>query len=185
MATVGLRDLYVAKITQGEDGTETYGTPRRLAKAISVGLSVEVAEGTLYADDGVDAVEREFASGELTLGVNDLLPADLAEVLGQELDEDKVVYANSADSAPYFAVGFRAKKTGGMYKYVWLYKVKFAIPSEEYKTKGDAIEFNTPEITGTIMARPDGLWKAEHVAAPTEAAAAAWFTSVREKKAAA
>lgn len=182
--TIGLKDLFVAKITEGEEGAETYGTPRRLAKAISVGLSVKVAEGTLYADDGVDEVEREFSGGELKLGVNDLLPADLAELLGQELDEDNVVYANSADSAPYFAVGFRARKSGGKYKYLWLYKVKFAIPSEEYKTKGESIEFNTPEITGAIMARPDGFWKAEHVAIPTDAKAAAWFTKVHEKNAA-
>lgn len=68
-----------------------------------------------------------------------------------------------------------------MYKYIWLYKVKFAIPSESYQTKGDSIEFTTPEITGQFIKRPDGLWKAEHVALPTETAAQGWFTKVREQ----
>lgn len=108
------------------------------------------------------------------------MPADLAAILGQTQDDDNVVYAGEADDPPYMAIGFRAKKANGMYKYIWLYKVKFAIPSESYTTKGDGIEFATPEITGQFIKRPDGNWKAEHVALPTETAAASWFTSVRE-----
>ena len=172
MATIGLRDLYRAPITIGDDGAEEYGTPVKMAKAISAELSVEVAEAILYADDGADEVVKEFVSGELTLNVNDLLPADLAALLGQKQDDDKVVYGADTD--------FRAKKAGGTYKYIWLYKVKFAIPSENYTTKGDSIEFTTPEIVGQFIKRSDGLWKAEHVALPTESVAAAWFTTVRE-----
>lgn len=180
MATIGLRDLYRASITTGSDGTETYGTPTRLAKAISAEMSVEVAEAELYADDGTDVVVKEFTSGELTLNVNDLLPADLAALLGQTQDNDDVVYGAETDEAPYFAIGFRAKKTGGTYKYIWLYKVKFAIPDESYNTKGDSIEFTTPEIVGQFVKRPDGLWKAEHVGEPSNTVSKGWFTAVRE-----
>lgn len=180
MATIGLRDLYRAPITVGQDGSETYGTPVRMAKAISVELAVEVAEAILYADDGADEIVKEFVSGEITLNVNDLLPADLAALLGQTQDDDNVVYAGEADEAPYFAIGFRAKKAGGQYKYIWLYKVKFAIPDETYNTKGDSVEFSTPEIVGQFIKRPDGLWKAEHVAAPDNAVAVDWFKNVRE-----
>ncbi len=181
MATIGLRDLYRAPITEeAEGGKVTYGQPVRLAKAISAELSVEVAEAILYADDGVDETVKEFVSGELTLNVNDLLPEDLAALLGQTQDKDKVVYGGEDDEAPYYAIGFRAKKTGGKYKYIWLYKVKFAIPDESYQTKGDGIEFATPEIVGQFIKRPDGLWKAEHVASPDDPVATAWFTAVRE-----
>ena len=110
------------------------------------------------------------------------MSADLAALLGQTQDADNVVFAGENDDPPYMAIGFRAKKANGMYKYLWLYKVKFAIPSESYTTKGDSIEFTTPEITGQFIKRPDGLWKAEHVAIPTETAAASWFTAVREPK---
>ena len=134
----------------------------------------------VYADDGADEVVKEFVSGEITLNVNDLLPADLAALLGQKQDTDKVVYGSDSDEAPYTAIGFRAKKAGGTYKYIWLYKVKFAIPDENYTTKGDSIEFTTPEIVGQFIKRSDGLWKAEHVAEPTNSVATAWFTSVRE-----
>lgn len=180
MATVGLRDLYRAAITTDENGVDTYGTPAKLAKAITAELTVEIAEATLYADDAVDATEKEFVSGELTLNVNDLEPSDLALLLGQTQDDDGVVYAGGDDIAPYFAIGFRAKKPGGKFKYLWLYKVKFAIPDETYNTKADSIEFTTPEIVGTFLAREDGLWKAEAVALPTDPIAASWFASVRE-----
>lgn len=180
MATIGLRDMYRAPITTGTDNKEIYGKPVRMAKAISVDLSVEVAEAILYADDGVDEIIKEFVKGELKLNVNDLTPADLAAILGQEQDDDGVVYAGEDDEPPYFAIGFRAKKPGGQYKYIWLYKVKFAIPGEKYATKGDKLEFNTPEIVGQFIKRPDGLWKADTVAAPDDAVAQGWFEEVRE-----
>lgn len=181
MATVGLRDLYIAPITVNASGEEDYGTPRRLAKAISAELSVEVAEAILYGDDGVDQVEREFVSGELTLNTTDLDQKDVAALLGQEQDTDGVNYSSGDDEPPYFAVAFRAKKPGGKFKYMWLYKVKFGVPDESYQTKGDSIEFQTPEIVGTIVKREDELWKADYVGLPSDAPAASWYTEVREK----
>lgn len=184
MATIGLRDLYISKITEtaGTGGavTETYGTPRRLAKAIKVEMSVEVAEATLYADDGVDQIEKEFVKGEIKINANDISNADAAEMLGQTQDDDMVVYAGEGDDPPYYAVGFRAKKSGGNYKYVWLYKTKFKIPDETFETKGDGINFATPEIVGEFVKREDGKWKADYVGVPTDSIASAWFTTVRE-----
>ena len=52
MATIGLDKLYYAKITEDDQGNETYATPTQLAKAMTADLSVELAEATLYADDG-------------------------------------------------------------------------------------------------------------------------------------
>ena len=52
MATIGLDKLFYAKITEDDNGDETYATPMQMAKAMSADLSVELAEATLYADDG-------------------------------------------------------------------------------------------------------------------------------------
>ena len=67
MATIGLDRLYYAKITENDAGEETYGTPSQLAKAISADLSVELAEATLYADDGASEIVKEFKSGTLSI----------------------------------------------------------------------------------------------------------------------
>ena len=72
MATIGLDKLYYAKITEDTSGNETYEDPLPLAKAMTAELSVELAEATLYADDGAAEVVKEFQSGTLTLGVDDI-----------------------------------------------------------------------------------------------------------------
>ena len=72
MATIGLDKLYYSKITEDASGNETYATPTVLAKAISAELSVELAEATLYADDVAAEIVKEFKSGTLTLGVDDI-----------------------------------------------------------------------------------------------------------------
>ena len=72
MATIGLDKLFYAKITEDDNGGETYATPMQMAKAMSADLSVELAEATLYADDGAAEIVKEFKSGTLSLGVDDI-----------------------------------------------------------------------------------------------------------------
>ena len=72
MATIGLDSLYYSKITEGANGAETYGTPVVLAKAINADLSVELNEAILYADDGAAEIVKEFKSGTLSLGIDDI-----------------------------------------------------------------------------------------------------------------
>ena len=72
MATVGLDRLYYSKITENTAGDETYATPQMLAKAISADLEIELNEATLFADDSAAEVVKEFKSGKLSLGINDI-----------------------------------------------------------------------------------------------------------------
>jgi len=167
MATIGLDRLYYAKITENENGEEIYDTPVPLAKAITAELSVELAEATLYADDGAAEVVKEFQSGTLTLGVADIGVAAAEVLTGATLDDNNVLISASEDGGAPVAIGFRAKKANGKYRYFWLYRVKFGIPATNLQTKGDSITFSTPTIEGTVMRRnkPDGQgkhpWKAE------------------------
>lgn len=182
MATVGLRDLFVAPITMSDDDEEEiYGETRRLAEAIKADLSVKTAEGTIYADDRAAEVVKEFDNGTLKLNVRDLKPEDVAELLGQKITDDGVILAGGADDPPFVAIGFRAKKTGGKFRYLWLYKVKFQIPSESFQTQNGSISFNTPEIEGTIVKRKkDDLWKADYTGKEDDEIASGWFDEVYE-----
>lgn len=176
--TLGLKDLYYAPITMA-NGVETYGTPKKMAEAMKASLAVKTAEAKLFADDALSESVKEFVSGDLTLGIKELAPTVVAELLGQTVDENDVVWAGD-DEAPYVAIGFRAKKTGGKYKYVWLQRVQFAAPDESYETKGESINFQTPEIKGTIYkAVGTGKWKADYVGTPTDTVAAGWFSAVK------
>lgn len=167
MATIGLDKLFYAKITEEESGDETYATPVQLAKAMTADLSVELAEATLYADDGASEIVKEFKNGTLSLGVDDIGAAVASDLTGATIDANGVVVSASEDGGDPVAVGFRAKKSNGKYKYYWLYRVKFGIPATNLATKGDSITFSTPTIKGTILRRNkvDGKgkhpWKAE------------------------
>lgn len=178
--TLGLKDLFYAICTE-ENGVETYGTPKKMAEAMTADLSVKTADGTLYADDTLSESVTEFASGTLKLGIKDITPEVAAELLGQEVDKNKVVWAGKNDEPPYVAVGFRAAKTGGKFRYVWLLKAKFKVPSEKYETKGESIKFNTPDIEADFTTRKkDNRWKADYVGEETDTAAKTWFRSVPE-----
>lgn len=189
MATIGLDKLYYAKITEDDAGEETYGTPTQLAKAMTADLSVELNEATLYADDGAAEIVKEFKSGTLSLGVDDIGNTVASDLTGATIDANKVVVSASEDGGEPVAVGFRAKKSNGKYRYYWLYRVKFGIPATNLATKGDSITFSTPTIEGTILRRnkADAFgkhpWKAEVTegdAGVTASVITDWYKQVYE-----
>ena len=188
MATIGLDKLYFAEITN-PDGEEEYSTPEVLAKAMKADLSVEVNEAVLYADDGAAEAVKEFKSGTLSLGVNDIGAAVAAKLTGATVDENGVLISASEDGGKPVAIGFRARKSNGKYRYFWLYRVVFGIPAAALETKGDSITFQTPTIEGTIFRRnkADGKgnhpWKAEVTDGDGTAAADTitnWYSQVYE-----
>ena len=189
MATIGLDKLYYSKITEDANGNETYGTPLVLAKAMNADLSVELAEATLYADDGAAEVVKEFQSGTLSLGVAAIGSAVAADLTGATVDENGVLVSASEDGGDPVAVGFRARKANGKYRYFWLYRVIFGIPATNLTPKGENIEISTPTIEGTVTRRNkvDGQgkhpWKAEvsedDAGVPAETISG-WYSAVYE-----
>ena len=178
MATIGLDKLYYAKITEAANGEENYEKPVQLAKAMSADLSVELAEATLYADDGAAEIVKEFKSGKLTLGVDDIGSAAASDLTGATIDANGVIVSTSEDGGTPVAVGFRAKKANGKYRYFWLYRVKFGIPAANMATKGDSITFSTPTIEGTILRRNKADTRGKH---PWKAEVTEGDTSVTEE----
>ena len=162
MATIGLDKLYYAKITEGANGEETYATPIQLAKAISADISVELAEATLYADDGTAEVAKEFKSGTLSLGIDDIGATAASDLTGAVIDKNNVIVSAAEDGGSPVAIGFRAKKANGKYRYFWLYRVVFGIPATNLATKGDSITFSTPTIEGTVLRRNKADTRGKH-----------------------
>ena len=189
MATIGLDKLYYSKITEGETGDETYATPVQLAKAIEADIAIELLEAILYADDGADTTIKEFKRGTLTLGIDDIGIQAAQDLTGATLDSNGVLISTGEDEQKPVAIGFRAKSANGHYRYFWLYRVIFGIPSTSLKTRGDSIEFSTPSIEGTILRRNKldtqnkHPWKAEVTEGATGVLASvitSWFTTVYE-----
>lgn len=189
MATIGMDKLFYAKITEDEDGNETYDTPKVLAKAMKADLSVELAEATLYADDAAAEVYKAFKSGTISLGVDDLVNGVAEDLTGAQVDDNGVLVSSVEDISTAVAIGFRAQKSNGKYRYFWLYRVVFSIPATSLQTKGDSITFSTPTIEGTVLrrnkvdAKGTHPWKAEVTEGNTGVATATitnWFNEVYE-----
>jgi len=189
VALIGLDKLHYAKITEDVNGIETYATPKLLAKAIKADLSIELSEATLYADDGVAEIIKDFKSGKLSLGVDDIGRSVAQDLTGATVDDNGVLVSSGEDIGSSVAIGFRAQKANGKYRYVWLYKVKFGIPAANLQTKGDSITFQTPTIEGTVLRRnkPDVSgkhpWKAEVTEGDSGVSndtVSGWYTAVYE-----
>jgi len=189
MAQIGLKNLYAAQITEDANGNETYGSPFRLAKAISADLSVNSSSATLYADDGADVDITEFVNAQITLNVNDISNAHAAQLTGATVDANGVLVSASENQPAAFAIGFQSKSARGGDLYVWLYRVKFAVPNQTLNTKADSIAFATPSIVGTVSRRnkvdanDNHPWKAQVKAGDPGVSAATisgWFGGVYE-----
>lgn len=139
------------------------------------------------AVDGTSEIVKEFKSGTITLGIDDIGADVAADLIGARVDGNKVLVSATEDGGTGVAIAFRAAKANGTYRYFWLYRVKFAVPTTSLTTKGDSIEFSTPEIEGTILRRnkPDSAgkhpWKAEaDEATATGSVITDWYNAVYE-----
>jgi len=167
MAKIGLTNIWWANLTEAEDGAPTYDGAKSFGKAVSCKVSVTNNDATLYAEDALAESDKSFNSAAVTLGVADDDDTIFAPILGhtvkKESDGKGEMVRNANDVAPYIGLGRVITKmvNGAMkYKGEFLYKVKFSEPSQEDQTKGEKVDFKTPEIEGTASSLANGDWSA-------------------------
>lgn len=192
MAKIGLK-FPVAAAINGFDavtGEPKYGAGFVIGKAISAEKSIESNDNPLYGDDVIAENDTSFASGTIKLGVTDFgsNAQESLEIQGKMLGHKVEPLTGggfrlrraSMNVPPYLGFGFyRPKKHNGIMNYeaIWLYKVQFKVPSESASTKGSSIEWQTPEIEGTIMCIEDfdGGTYEDSAIFETESAARSWL----------
>ena len=161
MAVIGLSKPYYAPYTNNS-GTVTYGDLVSLAKACEMSIDLDDAEDViLYADNGPAERASGFTGGTLTLTVDELSIAAAGAILGispssstSPSGTSNTLTFGGTTAAPYLGFGIVVKKqVSGSIKWmaVALKKVQFHIPSIEATTQGETIEFQTPELTATIL----------------------------------
>ncbi len=190
MATIGLSKPYYAIYAEA-GGVVSYSDGAVMGKATEANISIETTEdNNLYGDNGLAETDRRFANGTLTLSTTDLSQEVSKAILGlteqaitgidgvTDTSVKELVY-DDGQVTPYLGVGFIIKKkVNGAYKWrgVVLPKVMFSVPEDAATTQGESIEWQTPELTGTIM-RDDSathMWKRE-ATFTTEAQAEAYI----------
>lgn len=190
MATIGVSKPYYAKYN-AVGGTVSYSNGGIMGKMTELDIEIETSEdNNLYGDNGIAESDRTFSNGTVTASTTDLSQEVSRDILGlveKALDEipgvtDKdvkeLIYDDNQQT-PYLGVGFIIKKMVN-HKTYWraivLTKVMFSVPSDAATTQGESIEWQTPELSGTIM-RDDSethMWKRE-ATFTTEAQAEAYI----------
>lgn len=156
---VGLRDMHYAILTADVAGGVTYEEPVPIPGAIQANINPNPSIETLFADDGPLEVASTLGQIEVEIVASDLPQEIQAALLGHTLDSKGIMERKSTDVPPWVAFGFRSLKSNGAYRYVWLVKGKFMVPEMNHETKGDAINFQTPTITGQFVKREaDDVW---------------------------
>jgi phi13 family phage major tail protein len=160
MAKIGLYYPVYAKIEKEEYGVApTYGTGATIGKAITADKTINFNDNPLYADGAIAENDRSFSDGSIKFGVDDITLKTTADLLGAsyteatETEPEKIVRA-SGNTAPYVGVGYYKKGVKNNVPYfegTWLHKIQFAPFGETAKTKEKSIEWQTPEIEGSIM----------------------------------
>ena len=187
MAQIGLTNLWYGLLTEAEDGTPSYSGAKSFGKAVSAKVDVSTNDASLYADDTLAESDSSFQSAKVTLGVADDDMTIFAEILGHKVAaEGGEMVRNADDAAPWIGLGrVVTKVTNGkrQYKGEFLYKCKFGEPSQEDETKGDSVDFKTPEIEGVAAALANGDWAAAQTFG-TKDAAVSWVKGKLTAKAA-
>ena len=155
---VGLKNIHYSTLTTDTIDTIEYEAPVKIAGAITANINPNSSIDTLHADDNPFETAATTGQIELELNVADLPLAVQAALLGHTLAAGRMKRSNSA-TPPYVAIGFESLKSNGSKKFIWLYKGKFSEPENNSQTKGESVEFQTPTITGSFVAREhDGFW---------------------------
>lgn len=142
----GICDVYYAIATIADDGSATYGTPKRLPGAVSITIDPNGDITKFYADNIVywSGANNNGYTGSLELArVTDDFAKD---VLGQELQAtDKTLYETVQATGKPFALMFRFEGDEKATKHV-LYNVTANRPNQSGTTKGESIEPQTETV---------------------------------------
>lgn len=190
---IGCDNLVYAKMTTEDTASSVpvYATPIVAAGVMRVNINPNSSLSTAFYDDGPGESAATLGNIEVEIQKNLLTSTQRADLLGHTIDANGGVVYGGSDVPPWVAVGFRTLKSNGKYRYVWLYKGKFADPEDNNETKSDSINFQADTITGQFvrLANPITVatgvtkkpWKYEVDEEHEDANAATiakWFTEV-------
>lgn len=172
---IGFSKPYVAKYTN-TGGVISYSDGQILARGVSVTVSPDSSDdNNFYADNVIaETAGAVFTGGEVTLGVDGLLAAAEKLIFGLPTAESMTIttgttvdiykYGKGA-TAPYLGVGYIEKwMSDGSVYYTprILRKVRFQLPEQGAETQGEEIDWQTRELTATIMrddsTNEDWMW---------------------------
>lgn len=142
----GLRNVYYAVATIGNDGSATYGTPKALPGAVSLSLEPRGENNPFYADDIVywGGIANSGYEGDLEIArITDDFRKD---VLGYKVGGNGMLYEDANATAKNFALLFQFSGDEYATRHV-LYNCTATRPNISGQTRGENVEPQTETIS--------------------------------------
>lgn len=186
---LGADNLYYAIVTQDDGDAYAAEAPVYLAPLANIAVKPKVGTKIQYFDN--IPMESLFSEGESEAEIEiQGLPLDRkAELLGKTFDAVNQRMYDDGGIPPYVALGYRALKSDGTYKYYWYLKCQFATPDDEAATKTDtpdpkSIKLMVKALYTTYLFDVDGsndrsVKKVEIDTAISGADVTTWFDDVQ------
>lgn len=146
-SVIGLDSIYVATVTADSASAYTAGTPEILAPAAEISMKPVSSQETQYADNQPYDVFASEAETDMEITLTGVPSEMLALILGGVFNAASGRVWDNAGTPPYMALGFRAMKSTGTYRYYWFQKVMFSPPEEGAATKADKATPKTIKLT--------------------------------------
>ena len=177
----GIKNAHYAVITEGVDGTYTYGTPVPYPGATALTLEPKGEATEFYADDILyyAATSNQGYDGTITFAT--VTEAFRKEVLGEVEEGTDGVLTELATAKP--------KKVAWLFEFDGdvkatrhaLYNCSVSRPGANGSTKTTSAEPGTSELSFVAAPRPeDNIVKRSTTSTTTEAVYNAWYSAVYE-----
>ena len=165
MAGIGLYGVYYAKASLTDGVLTGYtGGAKQMGKAISASFEPTTNDGNpLYANNGIAERDISVASGgTLSLTLDRLKEAAYADLYGLTVKAATVLTDVGGSGFDYtgeetgnvvgvaFVRWSQEDNSRAHYQAVIFSYVLFSPPSDSYQTLGESVEWQTPEISGTV-----------------------------------
>lgn len=175
----GLRNVYYSIITEGDNNSISYATPVALPGAVNLSLSPEGDENVFYADDSRYYVVSTNSgySGDLEIAM--ITDAFAENVLGNELDSNKLMVESKDGKHKSIALMFEVQSDESARRYVF-YNVSIGRVETNAATTEESTTVQTATLNITAAAAKDtGYVRAYTTDLTPDATYNAWFTSVQ------
>jgi phi13 family phage major tail protein len=178
----GLKNAHYAVITEGVDGTYTYGVPVPFPGATGLTLEPKGEQTDFYADDILYYTSSTNQGYDTKLTVANIPEKFRTDVLGEVLDAtDKVLTEKNTAKPKKIAFLFEFDGDVKSIRHA-LYSCSVSRPGIGSNTKTTSSEPGTTELTLVAGPRPeDGVVKVSTTADTTAAIYDAWYSAVYEK----
>lgn len=167
MAGIGLYGVFYKKCVKEGGATTGYeGTLAMMGKAVSANFEPNSPEDNpLYANNGVAENDSSSGSGGTLTQTLDRMTLETASALygttvekvsvtigENQIEGTEIAYKGTEQSVPVGVAYIKLQQEDGVrtHEVVFYREVTYSRPSDESQTMGESIEWQTPEIEGTV-----------------------------------